>query len=299
MIYITSGGQLGRSIKERADKNQIHATLLSRPNFDLEDFDSIRSFFENKRGGVLVNTAACTNVALIENDEDERRRAFIVNAKAVGEMAYLCKEHDMKFIHISTDYVFNGRGGAPYNETDLPDPINVYGVSKLDGEVEAVLANSESMILRTSWLFSESRHSFVGKVLSWAYDNQTLNMASDQFGKPVYAGDLADLIVYLASLKRWNNEHNVYNAVTPHLASRFYFASVILNEAVKQGFRNKFGTTTKIEPVFSRDFQDNVARPLDTRLSCQRLQDVYGITMRDWCDCIPDVVGKAMSSRAI
>lgn len=294
MLYITSDGQLGKYLKARAEKNKIPYMLLSRPDFDLENQDSLLSFFNGKRGGVVVNTAACTNVDLIEKDADEASRANIVNSKAVGELAGLCKQHDMRFIHISTDFVFNGVIGAPYTEDDMPDPINKYGASKLSGEVECVLENADSMILRTSWLFSGSQNSFVGKVLKWAYNNRSLNMVSDQFGNPVYAGDLADLIIYLSSLKNWYTHHNVYHAVNPHPTSRFYFATAILEEAIKIGFRNKFGEITTINPVLHSDFQSDVPRPLDTRLSCHRLKEIYGVEMRDWAECLPDVVSAAV-----
>ena len=152
-ILVTGAdGQLGKDLREFSSLHTgLEFVFLSREDLPIHQFELVRKYFNTLKPAYCINCAAYTAVDKAESEKD---LAFLINGEAVGVLAAICKEHNTKFIHISTDYVFDGEAAYPYTESSLTDPINVYGASKLEGEEQAMELNPDSIIIRTSWLYS-------------------------------------------------------------------------------------------------------------------------------------------------
>src|SRR5215831_11279248 len=187
-ILVTgANGQLGKELKELCPSNpQFEFIFLSREDLPIQHFELIRNSFEAYRPQYCINCAAYTNV---DKAESEKEFAFLVNGEAVGALATVCKDYNTRFIHISTDYVFDGTGGAPYKEDSPVNPINMYGESKLAGEKAALESNADTIIIRTSWVYSEFGKNFVKTMLKLMSERTELNIVEDQVGSPTYAAD--------------------------------------------------------------------------------------------------------------
>ena len=197
-ILITgSNGQLGNEFRNIAGTfPQFDFTFLSREDFPLHDFEGVRNFFKEYHPQYLINCAAYTAV---DKAEQEKDLAFQVNAEAVGVLAGICKGNHTPFIHISTDYVFDGTAIVPYKEDSPTNPQSVYGASKLEGEKQALEFNPDSIIIRTSWVYSEFGKNFVKTMLKLLKEKEEISVVSDQIGSPTYAADLAEAIMQISS----------------------------------------------------------------------------------------------------
>ena len=154
-----ANGQLGKELREFSSLHTgLEFVFLSREDLPIHQFELVRNYFKTIKPAYCINCAAYTAV---DKAESEKELAFQINGEAVGVLAAVCKEHNTKFIHISTDYVFNGEAAYPYTEDSPTDPINVYGASKLEGEKQAMQLNPDSIIIRTSWVYSSFGKNFV------------------------------------------------------------------------------------------------------------------------------------------
>ena len=187
ILLTGSKGQLAQCFRDRLpDKWEVIST--DSASLDITDATAVFNMVQNFQPDAIVNAAAYTAV---DKAEREYRKAFAVNASAVHNLAAAAYEAKVRFIHISTDYVFEGDGKNPYCEHDVPNPQSIYGKSKLSGEFLALAANPESIVVRTAWLFSEYGENFVKTMLRLAKERDTLSVVNDQIGNPTYAGDLA------------------------------------------------------------------------------------------------------------
>lgn len=186
-------GQLGRCFQERVLKNW-DLLALSSSQLDITDKNAVMKCVRQFRPSVIVNAAAYTKVDKAELD---RERAFAVNAQGTLHLALAAELEGAIFFHISTDYVFDGTQETPYKETDNPNPTNIYGMSKLAGELLAFAHCSRAVVLRTAWMFSEYGEDFVKTMLNVGATRDSLNVVADQWGCPTYAGDVAHAIIYL------------------------------------------------------------------------------------------------------
>lgn len=194
VLLIGANSQLGRCLLDRVPKDwSILATTSNE--LDITDVSQVTRIIERYQPDAIINTAAYTAVDKAESDEDQ---AFLVNAVGVKNLALACENGNMRLIHISTDYVFDGTADKPYQTTDIPNPLSVYGRSKLAGELLALAHSSQSQIIRTSWLYSEYGHNFVKTMIRLADEGrEALNVVNDQIGSPTYAGNLAQAIIEL------------------------------------------------------------------------------------------------------
>src|SRR5258705_5273485 len=185
-ILVTgSNGQLGKELKKiSASFPQFDFIFLSKEDLPVHHFEMLRHYFNTYQPQYLINCAAYTAV---DRAEQEKDRAFHINAEAVGVLAAVCKEHQCRFIHISTDYVFDGTATIPYKEDSPTNPQSVYGASKLEGEKQAMQFNPDPIIIRTSWVYSEFGKNFVRTMLKLLQEKQEINVVNDQFGSPTYA----------------------------------------------------------------------------------------------------------------
>ncbi|MEZ4856877.1 MAG: dTDP-4-dehydrorhamnose reductase [Gelidibacter sp.] len=208
-ILVTgANGQLGQTIKElfyKKDDN-LNFTFVSKSELDITETEKLNIFFETHRFDYCINCAAFTNVELAEDKPDI---AFKINAQAVKNLAHQCNLRHVVLIHISTDYVFDGKKQEPYNEEDKTNPINVYGASKLQGERYIKEILSEYFIIRTSWLYSKYGHNFVTTIINKLQDNKPLQITTSQTGTPTSCVDLSKFIIHL--IERKNKNFGLYH----------------------------------------------------------------------------------------
>jgi dTDP-4-dehydrorhamnose reductase len=261
-IYITGvTGQVGGELKRLYPE----AIYLTRNDIDLSSRDSIEAFFKSKKPNVIINCSAYTQVDLAEREEGI---AHAVNSVAPGFLASLCD----KFIHFSTDYVFDGQGFRPYVETDSTGPSGVYGQTKLAGEKAVLAANPNAVIIRTSWVYSDLGKNFVKTMIRLGSERSELKVVADQIGSPTYAKDLANLVVE-NGIKNWNFKGGVYHYSNEGVASWYDFAYEIM--------RLK-GLPCKVLPIRSEDYPTPAKRPFYSVLDKTKIKNELGITIPHW-----------------
>lgn len=284
-ILVTgANGQLGKEIRSLADSFPgFEFVFLSRSDLPIHHFPLVRNFFDTLKPAYCINCAAYTAV---DKAEDEKELAFQINGEAVGILAAVCKEHNTRFIHISTDYVYDGNGTTPYLETDITDPINVYGASKLDGENQALQFNPDSIIIRTSWVYSEFGKNFVKTMLDLMENRDQISVVNDQIGSPTYAADLAEAILNIIQSdiqKPDSSTGGIYHYSNEGVISWFDFAVAIKEISV---------SPCKINPIHSSYFPTKAKRPDYSVLDKSKIQKTFGIQLKDWKDSLAVCLGK-------
>lgn len=273
-ILVTgANGQLGKELKQLESKYpQFEFIFLSREDLPIHHFELVRNFFKGYHPRYLINCAAYTAVDRAETEKD---LAFQVNGEAVGVLAAVCKEYGTKFLHISTDYVFDGTASAPYKEDAATNPQSVYGASKLEGEKEALHFNTDTIIIRTSWVYSEYGRNFVKTMIKLMNEKEQLYVVNDQIGSPTYAADLADAIMQIISSGKWSP--GVYHYSNEGVISWFDFAVAI---------RDLTGSTCKVTAIPTTSYPTPAKRPVYSVLDKSKIAGTYGISLRDWKDSL-------------
>lgn len=270
-ILITgSDGQLGRTFK-RMHKGYPHFKLFfkNRSGVDITNYKEIKDFILTNKINCVINCAALTDV----NNSINKKTEFLnVNAHAVEYLSKICCEYNAQLIHISTDYVFNGDKKDPYNENDKTDPINFYGYSKLCGEKKMLSYNlNRSIIIRTSWLFSEYENNFVYKIIDNLKRNKNkLNVTNLEFGSPTYCKDLVEVIFKILK-KLDNNDTQIYHFANKGYCSRLDFAKKI-NSYLK----------SNVEICSSEKMVSEIKRPFFSALDSSKLINQFNLVNRSW-----------------
>lgn len=269
-ILVTgANGQLGKELQELAPAwPQFEFTFLSREDLPIHHFELVRHFFEVLRPDWLINCAAYTAVDRAESEKD---LAFQVNGEAVGVLAAVCRERGTHFLHISTDYVFDGTANRPYRPGDPTNPQSVYGASKLEGEKEARQLNPQSLIIRTSWVYSSHGKNFVKTMLRLFAEREEVKVVNDQTGSPTYAADLADAILQIIS-------RDFFLPGTYHYANR----GVITWYDLAVAIRDMTGSSCRVTSISTSDYPTPARRPAWSVLDTSDLEMAYGITPPDW-----------------
>lgn len=277
-IIIGRSGQLARSLASLAEPDGATApVIVGRPEFDLADRNAVRDTLlrhigEARGSGaepVIVNASAYTNVRAAESSPDAAR---ILNAEAVGALAEVCNSASACLIHVSTDYVFDGRATRPYRETDPTAPLTVYGQSKLLGEEAVRAAGSNHLIIRTAWLYSPFGRNFLSIMKQRAETRDTVRVVADQSGCPTSAIDLAGAIRSLANhVSAGSAVRGTYHFCGPNIMTWHAFARAI--------FRKVGGDAAcrRVLPISSEEFGDDVPRPAYSALDCQAIRHDFGI----------------------
>lgn len=280
ILLLGNQGQLGW---------ELHRCLLplgdvlgiDYPAIDLSQPESVRSVIHYVNPTLIVNATAFTAV---DRAESETELTFAINAAAPGVLAEEAQSLGAGLIHFSTDYVFDGKKGTPYFETDLPNPLSVYGKTKLVGERAVQDIGGSYMIFRTAWVYSLRRESFVTKVLQWAGQSEVLRIVDDQISNPTWARMLAEWTAYvLARGKSDPLGYMVENAGLYHLAgggfaSRFEWAKEILRLAsLKESMKSRI-----IKPATSDEFPVQVERPLFSALDCTLFTQTFELNIEPW-----------------
>ena len=225
-ILVTgSKGQLGNELQVLAPGSEFNFTFTDFDELDLTDFDALTAFFAKNRFDFIINCAAYTAV---DKAESEENRAFLLNGEAPGKLADIASKQGAVLIHISTDYVFNGRNYKPYNEDDACNPVSVYGHSKLKGEQAVLDKATKAIIIRTSWLYSSFGNNFVKSILKYSKERPSLNVVFDQVGTPTYASDLAKAIIDIIKMNKFSNSIEIFNYADEGVCSWYDFALEII-----------------------------------------------------------------------
>jgi dTDP-4-dehydrorhamnose reductase len=256
MILVTGGnGQLARAFGAAAGTRALR--VVGRPAFDFDRPETLRATLDAARPALVVNAAAYTAVDKAESEPDA---AFRANRDGPAVLAAWCAEHGARLIHVSTDYVFDGRKGAPYVEEDATNPTGVYGASKLGGEAAVLASGAAALVLRTSWVYSAFAKNFVLTMLDAARRTDRLRVVADQHGCPTSADDLAAAILALAD--RWDGgARGVFHAAGSGATTWHGLALAVFARAARHG-----RTAPAVAPIATADWPTPARRPADSRL---------------------------------
>lgn len=275
ILVFGKNGQVAHALRDAAfcdaAGSTVTLTALGRDDADLLTAGIADAVINEQKPDVVVNAAAYTAVDKAETDKQAARR---LNAEAPVEMAKAAKKVGAAFVHISTDYVFDGNTADPLAETAPVDPLNVYGASKLEGERRVIAANPGAVVLRTSWVFSEYGANFVKTMLRLAADRPKLTIVADQIGGPTPAHDIARTILTMAGQKyRGVNNAGLYHYQGAPGVSWAAFAEAVFDIA---------GVPVKVTPIKTIDYPTPAKRPLNTVLDCDKIERDFGISQPDW-----------------
>ena len=285
-ILITGGsGQVGHCLKAQLEG----CAELSVPDssaLNIADRRSVRQAVETFRPDYIINAAAYTAVDKAENDAE---RAFAVNRDGAHHLAEAAEAAGAAMLHISTDYVFDGAGGAPYDEAAPTVPPNIYGASKLAGEQAVLAACRRVVVMRTSWVFGAHGQNFVKTMLRLGRERDSLGIVADQYGALTAAADIAAALITI--LRRHTPDQlaeraGIYHYCGSPYASWFEFAETIFAEAAAQGVLAKIPA---VKPIATADYPTPAKRPADSRLDCGKIRAVFGIGPCDWHSALSDL----------
>jgi dTDP-4-dehydrorhamnose reductase len=284
VLVTGAGGQLGSELQALATAYpSLQCHFFDRGALPLDDRASLEKAFEDIRPLICINAAAYTAV---DKAESEPEQAFATNAAAVGVLAELCRAHGSLFVHVSTDYVFDGQGNVPYKETDTVHPLGVYGESKLKGEQLAMAAHDRVVILRTSWVYSYYGKNFVKTMLRLLREKDVLGVVNDQEGRPTYAADLAAAILDIAGKYARLGEterradaryHSIY-----HYADRGAITWYDLTAAIREEIRSECA----LRPIRTEEYPTPAKRPAYSVLDTSRIEEAFGVNVPEWKDSL-------------
>lgn len=269
-ILVTgSNGQLGRALREVLERRCPGATTYTdRPELDITDAAAVEAFLREGDYARIVNCAAYTDV---EQAEEEKHQCAAVNIDGVANLARHADELGARILHVSTDYVFDGRSCRPYTESDKVNPASHYGTTKRKGETALLGLSPESVVVRTGWLYSPHGRNFVRTILGKAATQPALRVVCDQIGTPTYAPDLAEAIATIILSPQWVS--GIFNFSNEGACSWYDLAVATLAAA---------GTTATVEPILSADHPSPVSRPYYSVLDKSKIKATYGISIPHW-----------------
>lgn len=257
---------------------------------DITNLSELEKYINYISPDIIFNAAGYTDVDKAESEQDQ---TYHVNALAPEVMAKTAASIDALLVHFSTDYVFDGKKGSEYNEEDVPNPLNFYALSKLDGEQKILNSDCNALIFRSSWIYSIDKGGFVRKVLNWAKNNPELRIVSDQISNPTWARTVAQvstqiLNLYIGDKQFVTKNKGIYNLSAKGNVSRYDWAVQILNF---YPMKNDL-TGIKITPVLTSEFQTPAIRPLYTPLNNQKLINTFGINQVNWLYSLEEAMAK-------
>lgn len=285
VLVLGASGQLGQALGSLLD----NAVLLTSDEADLSKPELLPDIIAALNPSAIINAAAYTAV---DKAEQERVLANIINAEAVGVLAQIAGAMKIPFIHISTDYVFDGTSDAPYIEDDTPAPLSVYGHSKLAGEdaiSDALYGTSDYLIFRTSWVYDATSSNFFNTMLNLAEHRKELSVVSDQIGAPTYAPHLAEAIVQALENATQSDPFpsGIYHLTGGGETSWHGFAEAIIFGAKENGMRLACET---VNPIPTEDYPTPAQRPKNSRLNNDRASAILGATLPDWREGVAEAL---------
>lgn len=274
-------GQLGYDIGKELERRGLSYLGVNTLNMDLIDHNKIKEVISSYHPDIIIHCAAYTDV---DKAEKEPELCHSVNTEGTRQIAMACSAIDAKLVYISTDYVFDGQKESPYDIGDEPHPLNVYGKSKMEGELEVKKYLAKYFIVRTSWAFGIHGHNFVKSILQAARTREKLNVVNDQIGSPTYTKDLAALLCDMVV----TDHYGIYHATNEGCCSRAEFADEIIKMA---------GLGTKIKKVTSAEFPSAACRPHNSCLSKDSLERCGFHRLRNWKEALREYIDVLMEGK--
>lgn len=277
-ILVTgANGQLGQCLQKISSQfEEFEFIFTDSETLDITNKEEVNDFFWQNAPDFCINAAAYTAVDLAETEVE---KAFLVNADGAENLAEACAENNAQFIHVSTDYVFDGENNLAYTEEDFTNPLGVYGASKLAGDELALEVNPCSVILRTSWVYSEFGKNFVKTMLNLFATKEELNIVADQFGQPTNANDLAEAIMKIIKSEKINP--GIFNFSNLGRISWFDFAEKIaeLSDA-----------KIKLNAIETSQYPTPAKRPKNSVLDLDKISKTYAVPLKPWEESLEDCV---------
>lgn len=266
VLVTGANGQLGYDVVKELQKQNIECYGATRQDFDIVDFEATKKFITNYMPDAVIHCAAYTAV---DKAEDEQGLCYLVNASATENIAEICKKINAKMLYISTDYVFDGTKDDFYEVDDKPNPINVYGKTKLLGEQAVQKILDKYFIVRISWVFGEHGNNFVKTMLRLGKERKEINVVADQYGSPTYTADLAPLLVEMIQTEKYG----IYHATNEGVCTWAEFGEEIFKIA---------GMDVKVNHITTAEYPTRAKRPLNSRLSKEKIINNKFIIFRAW-----------------
>ena len=284
MIWLIGNkGMLGSEVEELLKENNF-SYVSSDQETDITDYLVLKRFVKNKKIEWIINCAAYTAV---DKAEKEIEKAYGINRDGVKNIAKIASENKSKLIHISTDYVFDGKKDKQYaySEEDIPNPMGIYGKSKLAGEDEIKKLLNNYFIIRTAWLYGVNGSNFVYTMLRLFKENNLVKVVSDQWGTPTYTGDLAEAIIRIA--KSNSDQFGIYHFTNEGTTTWYGFAKEIYIQAKKFGLTDA-EKETKIVPIMTEEYPTAAVRPKNSILSKEKIKQTFNLEIRSWIGALKD-----------
>ncbi|MGM0635828.1 MAG: dTDP-4-dehydrorhamnose reductase [Bacteroidota bacterium] len=280
-IMITgANGQLGNCLKKISHNYpSLTFQFLKATDLDITDADQIEHCFQDFQPDFCINAAAYTNVEQAENKSD---KAFLINEKAVQKIAIACQKYQTTLLHISTDYVFDGKSAIPYTEEAITNPINVYGASKLAGEKAIQQQLENYFIVRTSWLYAEFGANFYRTMLEKARQKASLKITTEQTGTPTNANDLAEFLLHL--IQQHPTDYGIYHFSNLGSATWYDFAIEIFQNA---------GILSQVDIKASNAYKTLAKRPKNSVLSKDKVQQKFNFPLKNWKESLTKLQEKS------
>ena len=278
ILVIGGNGQLGNCFKKLSSDfdSNFEFNFASSEDLDITDRNAVDDFIDDYKPDFCINAAAYTAVDLAEK---EAEKAFAVNAEAVGNIAEACKNTKSTLIHISTDYVFDGESNISYSEDNFTNPQGVYGASKLKGEELALENNLKTIVIRTSWLYSEFNKNFVKTMLNLFTVKDELGIVSDQFGQPTNANDLAEAVMKI--IESDPKTFGVFHFSNYPETNWFEFASKIAEFS---------DSKIKLKAITTEEFPTPAKRPKRSTMALDKIEEVYKVEPIHWEHSLQDCI---------
>ncbi len=285
IAVIGASGQLARALTHSAVERGVRLAIAGRPFVDLTTKDSVARFLSSAAPCLVINAAAYTAVDKAESEPDA---ANLLNAEAPARLAQWCAENDVPLIHVSTDYVFDGRAQTPYREDDACNPQSVYGRSKLAGEQAVRAALERHVIVRTAWVYGRDGNNFLKTMLRLASERDVVRVVADQHGTPTRASDIASRILDIAARLALDGPAapwGTYHLVSSGQTTWHGFAAEIFASAAALGVK-----TPQLDAITTREYPTPAVRPAYGVLDTKKLTDTFGIALPPWQHGVADCV---------
>lgn len=274
VLVTGSNGQLGYDVARRLQENNIEYLGTDRNTLDLTNEEQVKKVIKDYNPNVVIHCAAYTAV---DKAEDERELCYAVNVLGTRYIAEVCKDIDAKMIYISTDYVFDGEGDKSFEVADKPNPINYYGKTKYEGELEIQKLLDKYFIVRISWVFGIHGNNFVKTMLRLGKERDEISVVSDQIGSPTYTYDVAELLIEIIK----TDKYGIYHATNEGYCSWYEFAVEIFRQA---------GMDVKVNPIGTEEYPTKARRPKNSRMGKEKLKQNGYKSLHRWIDSVSLII---------
>ena len=285
ILVLGCKGQLGRCLNDQLVNTDHEVIYTSREQIDIVNFKQTKIQILKTSPDLIINATAYTAV---DKAEEEQESANLINNLAVKNIADICNQLECWLIHVSTDYVFDGKAKIPYREDDKTNPQGIYGKTKLDGELAIQVSGCKHIILRTAWVFSEYGNNFLKTMLRLSKEHNELNIVGDQIGCPTYSQDIASAIVQIIPQLHSQKDYGLFHYCGNTPCTWYDFAKAIFEQAKT----NNLKIPSTINSIKTSAYPTQAKRPAFSVLDCEKIRDHFGVNSSNWHDGINQVFRK-------